>query len=273
MTVITTAPPASTTEPRYGLLRIVGIWAAAALPMGILGWIVAPAITPNIETNPVGAVVTRLVMITLGLIWLCILSLIIVYREEGDLRWVTLRRRLRLSTPRDPGTGEPQQKLWLWLIPLVILTVLWQLFLGSQLNRLWITLFPFLAEPSSFSLRSVLASPAGKAEFVGAWGVLALFAVNAVFNTILGEELLFRGVLLPRMYAVFGRWDWLANGVLFGLYHLHQPWGIPGSIVTGALFYALPARRFRSTWMSMIVHSAQSVYFLFLILGLVLGLA
>jgi uncharacterized protein len=100
-----------------------------------------------------------------------------------------------------------------------------------------------------------------------------LFAVNAVFNTVLGEEFLFRGVLLPKMNAVFGRWDWLANGVLFGLYHLHQPWGILGSIGTGALLYALPAKHFRSTWMPIVVHSAQSVYFLFLILGLVLGLA
>jgi hypothetical protein len=35
---------------------------------------------------------------------------------------------------------------------------------------------------------------------------------------------------------------------------------------------AFPARRFRSTWMSVIVHSGQSVYFLFLMLGFVLGL-
>ena len=46
-----------------------------------------------------------------------------------------------------------------------------------------------------------------------------------------------------------------------------------GNIGAGAFLYALPAKRFRSTWMSIIVHAAQSVYFLFLILGLVLGLA
>ena len=101
---------------------------------------------------------------------------------------------------------------------------------------------------------------------------LSTFAVNAMFN-ILGEEFLFRGVLLPKMNAVFGRWDWVANGVLFGLYHFHQPWGMLGSIGTGVFLYALPAKHFRSTWMSIIVHSGQTVYFLFLILGLVLGLA
>jgi hypothetical protein len=39
------------------------------------------------------------------------------------------------------------------------------------------------------------------------------------------------------------------------------------------LFFAPPAWRFRSTWMSIIIHSAQSVFFAFLILGVVLGSA
>ncbi len=274
-TLTTTAHPASASSvnPQYTLLRVFGIWAAAALPMGILGWIVAPALTPDIETNPVGAVFTRYGVLTVGLFWQFILSLILVYREEGDVRWTTLRRRLRLNTPRDPHTGEPRRKLWLWAIPLVILAALWQLFLGPQLSTLWTALFPFLAEPSGLSPDSALGTPATQAQFVGAWGVLALFTVNGLFNTVLGEEFLFRGVLLPKMDAVFGRWDWVANGVLFGLYHFHQPWGMLGSIGTGAFLYALPAKRFRSTWMSIIVHSGQSVYFLFLILGLVLGLA
>jgi membrane protease YdiL (CAAX protease family) len=94
-----------------------------------------------------------------------------------------------------------------------------------------------------------------------------------MFNTVLGEEFLFRGVLLPKMEGVFGRWSSLANGVLFGFYHLHQPWGILTTIIGGTLFFSLPAWRFRSTWMAIIVHSAQSVFFAFLILGIMLGLA
>ena len=43
--------------------------------------------------------------------------------------------------------------------------------------------------------------------------------------------------------------------------------------ISGVFLYAFPSWRFRSTWMGIIVHSAQSVYFSFLILGLVLGLA
>jgi membrane protease YdiL (CAAX protease family) len=100
-----------------------------------------------------------------------------------------------------------------------------------------------------------------------------LYVVNAIFNTILGEEFLFRGVLLPKMEGVFGRWSWVANGVLHGLYHVHQPWGILGNVISCALLYAFPSWRFRSTWMAIIVHSAQSLFFSFLILGIVLGLA
>jgi len=107
---------------------------------------------------------------------------------------------------------------------------------------------------------------------VGAWWFLALFVIQAIFNTVLGEELLFRGVLLPKMEGVFGRGSWVANGVLFGLYHLHLPWVIPNAVLTGFL-YTYPAYRYRSTWMSIILHSAQSVFFAFLVLGVVLGLA
>jgi hypothetical protein len=39
------------------------------------------------------------------------------------------------------------------------------------------------------------------------------------------------------------------------------------------LLYAFTGRRYRSNWFPIIIHSGQSVYFIFLILGLVLGLA
>ncbi len=46
-----------------------------------------------------------------------------------------------------------------------------------------------------------LSSHAGHALLGGAWGWFAIIAALVVFNTVLGEELLFRGYLLPRMAA------------------------------------------------------------------------
>ena len=128
---------------------------------------------------------------------------------------------------------------------------------------------PFLPSPQAIALVRSLNRKKSWSD----WWFLALFIVFAIFNTILGEEFLFRGVLLPKMEGVFGRWSWVANGVLFGFWHVHQPWGIVGSVVSGVFFYAFPTWRFRSTWMGIIVHSGQSVFIAFLILGIVLGLA
>jgi membrane protease YdiL (CAAX protease family) len=257
---------------QYSLARILGIWALAAAPMGILGWIAFPLLAPDFESDPLGSGVTRVVLLTLGLIWLFVLSMIIVRREEGDLRWATVKRRLRLNTPREPATGEPRARLWLWVVPFLVAVVVVELVLNTPLENAWMSVFPFLAEPEGYSLDAVLGSQEILERLVGAWWFFALFVINAVFNTILGEEFLFRGVLLPRMEGVFGRGSWVANGILFGFYHVHQPWGIPNSVLTG-LLYTFPAYRYRSTWMSIILHSAQSVFFAFLVLGVVLGLA
>lgn len=261
------------TNEQYSLVKILGIWALAALPMGILSWIVFPALSPDSESDPLGAGVIRIALLTIGLIWMFILSMIIVRQEEGNLRWTTVKGRLRLNAPLDPKTGDTRRSLWLWAVAFVVGVAVWQMVLAPYVNKAWVSVFPFLAEPSGYSMGAIFKSQEILDRLVGAWWFLGLYVLNTIFNTILGEELLFRGVLLPKMEGAFGRWSWLANGVLFGFYHLHQPWGIIRSVVSGAFFYAFPTRRFRSTWMGVIVHSGQSVYLAFLILGVVLGLA
>jgi membrane protease YdiL (CAAX protease family) len=109
-------------------------------------------------------------------------------------------------------------------------------------------------------------------QWVGAWYLLVLWVFQFVGNYLWGEEFLFRSVLLPKMQGVFGKWDWLANAVLFGSYHWHRPWVIPSSIITG-IIYTYPSRRFRSAWYGLIVHGLDGVFFLVIMLGLVLGLA
>jgi membrane protease YdiL (CAAX protease family) len=259
-------------NPQYSLGRILGIWALAAVPMAVLSWIVFPLVSPDFGADPLGAGVTRMLLLAAGLIWLFVLSMIIVRREEGDLRWASVKRRLRLEAPRDPKTGEKRRRLWLWAIPLLLAVVAYEMLLRRYVGNLWVSLFPFLAEPAGWGMAAIFQSPEILAVLQGAWWFLALFVVQAAFNTFLGEEFLFRGILLPKMEGVFGKWSWAANGVLHGFYHLHQPWGIAASVVSG-LLYAFPSWRFRTTWMGVIGHSAQSVYFAFLILGVVLGLA
>jgi uncharacterized protein len=102
-------PPRERQSEQYSLAKILGIWALAAAPIGILGWIVFPLLAPDFESDPLEFGVTRLVLLALGLIWLFVLSMSLVRQEEGDLRWATVERRLRLNAPREPTTGQPAQ--------------------------------------------------------------------------------------------------------------------------------------------------------------------
>ena len=258
-------------EQQYSPTKIALIWVAAVLPMAVLGWGVTPLLSDRLDLG-VGddnrPAFTRALLLTIGLIWQFLLVMIVVRSEEKDLRWSTLRRRLWLNPPLDPKTGEARGRLWLWVLPFVLAFGVWQF---VPVQQLWETLFPLLGEPDKYSLNKLLDSPSRKAELEGAWQLVVLFVVLGIFNTVLGEELLFRGLLLPRMRGAFGKRDWLANGVLFGLYHLHQPWSIVHSMVDGSLFLAYPSRRFHSAWMGIAVHSSQTVFFLIITLGLVLG--
>src|ERR671916_931854 len=124
---------------QYSLAKILGIWALATAPMGFLGWIVFPLLAPDVGSDPLGAGVTRLVLLALGLVWLFVLSMIVVRREEGDLRWATVKRRLRLNVPRDPTTGRPRARLFLWVIPFLLAVAVLELLLNTPLEDAWVS--------------------------------------------------------------------------------------------------------------------------------------
>jgi CAAX protease family protein len=242
---------------QYSLAKIFAVWAAAALPMVILFWIVAPAIEDSFSgTGHVPLFKALNVCLTVGLVWEFVLVAMLVWREQRTFRWSTLREVLWLRSPRSPRTGRTGGRIWLILIPLIVATLIE-------------SLIP-LGGPAGRDFGAFIGSHAGKAFMQGAWGWYALMLVWFVFNTVLGEELLFRGILLPRMNGVFKRKDWLANGVFFAGYHLHMPWVIPGTLLVDTFAMAYPARRYQSAWIGIAVHSAQSVFFAVIILTLVL---
>ena len=257
----------STEPPQYSPLAILAVWAAAALPMALLGWVLAPALA----AQPSHPGTERLAVLTIGLAWQFILVLVLVRHEAGRLSWRELRARLWLQTPRSPRSGRPQRRLWWWLVPLLLATALFEMVVTGVIDDAWQAVLPFLKEPANFAFATLVDTPAKRAGYQGDWGLLALFLVSAILNTVIGEELLFRGLLLPRMRKACGRLDWLANGALFGLYHLHQPWMMLSAAIEGAFLFAWPTRRFRSSWFGIIAHSGQSVFFAVLILGIVLG--
>jgi uncharacterized protein len=240
--------------PQLTLRGIVTVWAAAALPMALLAWVVAPLLADLLSGSNT-LIRALLITMTAGLVWQFVLVAILVRREQGTLRFAALRDALWLRAPASPRTGRRGGLVWLALLPLILA-------FGAE------ELIPALPHPAGRDFAQFLDSHAGHAFFAGSWGWFALTAVLLVFNTVLGEELLFRGYLLPRMNGVCGRRDWLVNGVLFAVYHLHEPWVIPGPLLVPVEAYG--AKRYRSVLVSIAVHSAQSVFVLVLVLSLVL---
>ncbi len=249
---------------QYSLWQILGIWALVALPMALLAWVVAPAIIPYVPLPPG---VTFWLLLIVGMAWEFVLSLVIIYRELGTLRWSAIRQRVWLQAPREPGTGKPNLRLFWWVLPALFFSGLVNFALRPYLDAPMGWLLPGV-QPAPFMDMQQLASP----EMRGQWWLLGIALLGAAFNYFLGEEFLFRGVLLPKMKGAFGKSDWIANGVLFGLYHLHKSWSIPGNIAS-AFAMSWPSRRFRSSWMAIIVHGVEVIPMLIVVLAVILGLA
>jgi len=242
--------------PQYRRRAIFAVWAAAALPMAALAWLVAPALEDRFAgVGNVPMAKALLVLLTGGLIWQFVLVAVLVGREQRSLRWSTICEALWLRSPRSPRSGRIGGQVWLILIPLLAA-------FAAE------TLIPEAPHPGSHDFAVFLGSDAGQSFLSGNWGWFGLIVVLAVFNTVLGEELLFRGFLLPRMNGAFGRGDWAANGVLFAAYHLHMPWAIPATLLD-TFILAYPTKRYRSAWIGIAVHSAQSVVIAILVLTLV----
>jgi len=242
--------------PQYSHKMVLAVWAAAAVPMAVLAWAVAPAIAGH-DPSRDRFFVTLLVALTFGLLWQAILVMVLLLRERSvDPSWTNIRDRLWLRAPHT--ATRRGGRLWWWVLAYAL-----------ALAALDMAPFGPMA-PEDRSFGSFLESDAGQALFAHNWWLYALCAFELALNTVLGEELLFRGLLLPRMRGAFGRADWVVNAVLFGFYPLHEPWVIPNAVVTG-LLCAGPTKRYRSALMGICIHSVESVFFLLVLLPVVLA--
>jgi uncharacterized protein len=241
--------------PQLSKRAILAVWAAATIPMGLAMWVVGPRLAHNFHGSEA---LTRslLACLTIALVWQFALVATLVIREQKTMRWSVLREALWLNAPRSPRTKRTGGRAWLITIPLILAT-------GVE------TLIPTFPHPASRDFGEIISSKAFEAFFHGNWIWYAIIVAEFIFNTVLGEELLFRGYLLPRMNGAFGDRDWLANGVLFAGYHVHVPWMIPSTLLDSWII-SRPARRARSAWLGIVVHSAQSVVLAIALLFLVM---
>jgi len=161
-------------------------------------------------------------------------GIILLRAERGAGDW---RSRLRLQ--------RPSARDWLWGVGGVV-----GIAIGSAV-AFW-TCASLGLDPDPPFARGVQPVTADR------WWLVALWAVYWPFN-ILGEEFIWRGVLLPRMEERFGRMAWIVNGALWGIFHAAFGPGNNLVLVPTLLLVPLVAQLRRNTWLAVLMHGALSL--------------
>ncbi len=184
--------------------------------------------------------------------------------------WPEIKARFRLSRM----TGKD----WLWAIAALLLTFLSigaiQQFTAIPL----IKALPGITPPDFFPPwnKPGIAFDVGLyTDYIGVpikgnWGVAALVLVMFFFN-IFGEELWWRGYILPRQEKAHGAWAWLVNGMLWLLWHVAFYPRQVFALLPICLAVPFVAQRRRNTWAAIVIHLQNGVFQL-LVLAMVLGL-
>ncbi len=115
---------------------------------------------------------------------------------------------------------------------------------------------PILANPLTVPTISSLNQAAG-GQIHGQWQIVLLYVVMLFFN-IAGEELWWRGYILPRQEMVFGKLTWLVHGTLWACFHVFKWWDVIGLLpLCWLLAYA--AQRMKNNWPTLIAHLLMNI--------------
>jgi membrane protease YdiL (CAAX protease family) len=192
------------------------------------------------------------------------------YKRDGyPLSWSELKRRFRLL----PMTGRD----WLWAIGGFLVTFL-SIGAIAFTGLLLIAAIPAIAPPDFLApwlkpgttFDVALFSNFMGAPLKGNWSAAILVFIMLFFN-IFGEELWWRGYILPRQEEAHGRWTWAIHGLLWLLWHVtFYPWQ---AFALLPICFAIPyiAQRRQNTWPAIIIHWQNGIVLL-LILAAVVGI-
>jgi membrane protease YdiL (CAAX protease family) len=223
--------------------------------LGLLPWMIRQGVSPFVTFNVTFG----------GPLALMFISAIAAYRLEGR-PWTmsAFRERMRL--------GRFDWRLGVWGLAIGAFSLLVNPVISPVLRPLAkVRLYTAPQEFTAFQTAMVaggkdfLGVPTAGAWWLLVWGVACLIILN-----IFGEELWWRGYILPRQELANGRWAWVVNGVLWAAFHIfyHTTLFSFVSYIPGCCALAYVAQRTRSTWPGVIGHTiANSLFLVILVRG------
>ncbi len=87
----------------------------------------------------------------------------------------------------------------------------------------------------------------------GRYWLLLVWLPYWVLN-IMGEEFLWRGVMLPRQEAAFGKKAWLVHGFGWGLFHVAFGWHLLMTLLPLVFIQSYIVQRTGNSWVGVIMH-------------------
>jgi membrane protease YdiL (CAAX protease family) len=187
-------------------------------------------------------------------------AVVMFHRVDGyPLTWAVFRQRLRYPALT---WRTVLQALGLFLL----LLIGYGLFNGvSQMliARGWLLLpqnLPAMLDPRVRLTTAVLDDMVG-GQILANWGIIILYFIVLSFN-IVGEELWWRGYLLPRQEVRYGRFAWVWHGLLWTAFHMFKWWDLIG-LLPVCLAIAYTSQWTKNNWPAFMAH------FLFNGLGLI----
>jgi membrane protease YdiL (CAAX protease family) len=188
---------------------------------------------------------------TVPMAFLLTAAVVMFHRVDGyPLTWVAFRQRLRYPALTWRAVLQALGLFLLLLIGYGLFNAVSQMLIAQG----WLPLpqnLPALLDPRVVLTTAVLDNMVG-GQILGNWGVIILYFIMLSFN-IVGEELWWRGYLLPRQEVRYGRFAWVWHGLLWTAFHAFKWWDLIG-LLPVCLAIAYVSQRTKNNWPAFMAH-------------------
>jgi membrane protease YdiL (CAAX protease family) len=238
----------NTSDPRkLGLFKSLSIYIPAALLMYLLTKYLIPYlhVRTGLETILLWFIVAGLGVFTP----LIILGILILKREglKFNKEIIVLRLRFRRLTKSD--------LLWTFMGLLAVIAM----------SGLIMKILVFFLEQFDHSPSFMSFEPLSK----GRHWLLLVWIPYWILN-ILGEEFLWRGVMLPRQEVAFGKITWIIHGFGWGLFHFAFGWKLLVTLIPLIFIQSFIVQKTKNSWTGVIMHGGlNGPSFIAICLGLI----
>lgn len=173
---------------------------------------------------------------------------LISYKPEGNA-W-------NISSFKSRMQLKPLNKAdWLWVVGIIIISSIIMMIGTPAMDKLAQT--PFFAPPDFFPAeinpnKTSIAGYMMDYKLSGEYWIIIAYFAGWFFN-IFGEELLWRGIILPRQTIKYGSKAWIIHGLMWGLWHFFWKWQLI-TLLPFALLFSYVAYKRKNTWIGIIAH-------------------